>query len=274
MLGAGHAGRRQGCRIPELVPAFVENKRNRGRSAVHLRLLEANLTLFARDFTCRVDELSRGQVEAWLDSRRVGPQRRNNLLADVISLVRFARRDGKLGADLTPAELIERKRLVIKIQTYSPAEFRKLLTAANPAWLPALGLGGFCLGEYLVDQRQGGRARCGFENTAAPVRRQLPRSLLLGERRGDRLPPSIVGSAIISRGSQRIRASRGSRTLQLAVTQNVAALSLELGNSPAMVFKALRRSQARGRGTRMVRSAPMNLALNGTFQAGFRDFPL
>ncbi len=268
---AWKSARRKPALIAEIVPAFMSAKAAKGVTSHTLRHLRATLIPFAEHFTGSLADLSRTEVEAWMASRKVGPCRWNHMRAAICALHKFARRDGLLPAELTPVECMERRKVVQKVETYTPAELRRLLDAAAdiaPDWLPVLALGAFA---GLRPQEVAPEPRTGYwkpglrwENilwTRGKI--DVPAEVAKdGRRRFVPIQPALTAwlapyaraSGFIAPGSTlgRLKAQLMTRAKlewradalrhsyasnRLAITKDMAALSLEMGNSPAMIFK-------------------------------------
>lgn len=138
------AQNRRIAKVPDLVADFLATKKTKGRTAKHIEHLENTLTDFADDFPILIDQIQGAQVERWIDAREVGPRTWNNIRSRIVSLWRFARRRGAIGADETPIEQIELKKTKTKKETYSLEEFKKFLGSVPTEWLPMIINGGFC----------------------------------------------------------------------------------------------------------------------------------
>lgn len=259
------AARRPKAAVPALVEKFLRNKRDKGRSEWHLRTLKGDLELFAAVFTGPISDLRSDAVEAWLTARGIGARRWNNLLASIVALHRFARREQVLSAELTPVELIERHSHRPKIETYSPNEFARLLSAAGEDWLPALIFGGMCglrPEEYRPDPRFGkpgltwanvlwAKGKIDVTAEASKVQRRRFANLCESaarllhryrKRSGPVLPFERLTkhTALIAEAAGVPWKSNGLRhsyaSYRLALTEDVPSLALEMGNSPAMIF--------------------------------------
>jgi integrase len=136
------ATRKQAKPIPSLVEALLLAKEKKV-SWAHLRDLRRILRGFAEDFTVDIDKPTRAEVEAWLDSRNVAPRTWNNNLDAIVTLYRFARREGHLSESTTPVERIQHKLVSVTIGTFSPEELAKILAVVPKEWLPAIVLGAF-----------------------------------------------------------------------------------------------------------------------------------
>jgi integrase len=252
--------------VKQLVEKFIESKRTKGRSGKHMRGLAHTLDLFAKSYPglfCDVDGM---QVEGWLNERKVGPRRWNNLLADIISLVRYARRQGLVSSDLTSIEQIERRTVEITVSTYTPEELDRMLRASRKEWLPVLVLGAFCglRPEELYPEKEGGKPGLQWENilwdkakidVPAKVSKTRHRRLAtmtdaalawLEEFRNSKGPvahesrfwrciPTLTKHAQVQWKPDALRHSFAS--YRLAITRNITALAEDMGNSPAMIRK-------------------------------------
>lgn len=129
--------------IPELVETLLASKEGKGRSEWTIESLQSLLRPFGRKFPCALDELTRDQVEEWLNGRSIGARRFNNITAAIVTLCRFARRSGHLGNDLLPIEHIDRKFHRPRVETYSTDELKAILGAVPREWAPTIILGAF-----------------------------------------------------------------------------------------------------------------------------------
>lgn len=251
-------------KVPVLVEAFMKTKEEKGLSWSHLKGLRNTLNAFAEAFPGAINAIMREDITKWLDSRKCGPRRWNNLLTHVISLHKFARREGALTTTLSPAELIERKTVNYKVQTYTPDELEKLLGVVSPSWLPLIVLGAFAglrPEEICPDTRSGKhgltwqsflwhRAKIDVPASLSKVRRRRFVPLCdaamaylapYRESVGLVVPPMKVSNFIakwtkasgVAWRTDGLRHSYAS--YRLALTQDIQALSLEMGNSPKMI---------------------------------------
>lgn len=138
------SNRRKAVEIRALVDSFLESLESRDRSPKYRRSMAATLGDFADEFPGHLDAIQRDRVEKWLGKKKVGPRRFNNILSEVKALYSHARKHGHIGADILPVEMIGKKAAPVKIQTYSPDEFREMLGKCPRAWIPHLILGAFC----------------------------------------------------------------------------------------------------------------------------------
>ena len=129
--------------IPSLVDGLITSKEGKGRSEWTLASLRTALIPFAKRFPCPLEDVTREEVESWLNGRNIGPRRFNNIVVAIVSLCRFARHEGHLGADLLPIERISRRFHRPRIETYTPDELRTILNETPREWVPTIVLGAF-----------------------------------------------------------------------------------------------------------------------------------
>lgn len=139
------AQRKEGAKIPALVETFLASREAKGNTGKHVRSLRGTLEPFGEAFPCDLSQLTRGAVEKWLnEGGSKAPRSWNNQLSYLVTLVKFARKNGLIGMDLSPVEMIDRKKVTTSIQTYTPAEMKTMLDACPREWLPHLVFGAFC----------------------------------------------------------------------------------------------------------------------------------
>lgn len=260
------AARKQQVPIPDIVKGFLESKRSKGRSGKHMRGLEHTLDKFAIAFPVPIQSVTGLAVEGWLNGRKVGARRWNNLLADIISLYRYARRHGVLPPEPTSVELIERRTVEVDVTTYTPDELSKLLNAAWKEWLPSLVFGAFCglRPEEIYPEKETGKPGICWENVlwekgkvdvpadVSKTRRRRFAPLtdaasswlakwrnakgpVAHEARFWRYIPTLTKSSGVEWKPDALRHSFAS--YRLAMTNDIQALALEMGNSPSMIHR-------------------------------------
>lgn len=138
------AQRLRDIEIPKLCISFLEAKARSGVAAPTMASLRNSANRIQKAFPGNIRHVAREDVVKFLDASASSPQHWNNLRSMVISIWRFARKEGYLPAVLTSVETMEQRKVERTIQTYTPDEFSRLLAAVDKEWLPLLALGGFC----------------------------------------------------------------------------------------------------------------------------------
>lgn len=263
------AEQRKTRNVSDLVPEFLDAKSRKGIAPPSLRDLRCSLTAFARAFPGEVSTLDARAVERWLEGLRIGPRRWNNIRASLVSLMRYARRLGCLPAELSPVERIERRKVVVHVETYTPDELRRLLAVVPPEWLPVVVLGAFAglRPEEIAPDTRGGAYKPGIQWQNILWKKQkidVPASVAKDRRRrfapllpaarawlwpirkaaGPMVPQvkfdtchrkAWADAAGISWKADGLRHSFAS--YRLALVPDMARLSLEMGNSPSMIHR-------------------------------------
>lgn len=262
------AMKREPSRVAGLVAAFLETKRQRGISQASILDLKSALDGFAKRFgETPLAEVSRADVEAYLHERKRSPRRFNNMLTSICGLYRYARKRNLLCAELTPVETIDRKKVAVTVETYTPAELTAILDATPRAWRAMFVLGAFCglRPEEICPETRGKERKEGlrWENIlwakgkvdvpaiTSKVRRRRfaaltePAMAFLDDLR-EKSGPVVPG--LLYRGLRlewaleaKVRFKKNGfrhsyASYRLALTKDIGALALEMGNSPRMIF--------------------------------------
>lgn len=260
------ASRGSAKRVPALVEELIATRESKGRSHSRIRELRGVLDAFAKKFPGNIADLNRGDVEAWLDGRGVGPRRWNNMRECIITLHKFARRDGSLPAELTPVEMIEPKRVTVTVRTYSPDEFTALLKVVPNEWRPLLVLGAFAglRPEEICPDVRSEKPALLWENVLWH-KKKIDVPAKVSKVRQRRFAPLLdatvafladwkdASGPVVPRSTMYKRTARWGEAAEvkwkpdglrhsfasyrLAITNDIQALSLEMGNSPRMIHR-------------------------------------
>lgn len=300
---AWKAAKRARIDIAPMIKSFLASKTGKGRSEWHLMSLRSTLKGFGERFGERpIDSLTREEVETWIGERDVGPRRWNNIIETIISLYRFARREGFLTAELHPIETIDRKAVKVTVGTYTPEELKRILAAAaSTDWLPSIVLGAFAglrPEEIAPDPRTSKAGLC-WENIlwekgkidvpaeVSKVRRR--RFVPLHPAAAAFLAPwrSASGPVVprkrltlamrpIAEASKVKLKSNGLRhsyaSYRLAILRNVHELALEMGNSQGIIHTHYLDLKHEDEATEWFAVRP--LALHGTRKRKKQPLPL
>ena len=132
--------------LPDAIAEFVAAKRKGGRRESYVRILEWVLKAFAENFKgCHVNEISRENVESWLDGHQNLATRKNRI-RDLSIFFEFCRRRGYCASN--PLEHIDRPIVTRgKPEIFTVNEAAALLTAAEShpelEFTPAIAIGLF-----------------------------------------------------------------------------------------------------------------------------------
>jgi len=134
--------------VADAVTEFIAAKKRQGvdTSASYDRSLPAFKEAFA---TAQLRNLSASVMQAWLDSTYAHPVSRNTVRSRIVTLFRWARKQGFLPRDMqTEAERTEQAREApMEIGIITPEIFRatlRLIQAKSPSYIPALVVACFC----------------------------------------------------------------------------------------------------------------------------------
>jgi integrase len=250
--------------VAEVVSEFVANREARKASARYLGDIRARLGRFAEAFAVQISSVTGADIQGWLDGLKLKPQTAKNYRTVVGTLFVFAERRGYILKGSNPATETELPKVHGgKTEIYSPGELAKLLDAAGPDFLPALAIGAFAGLRTAELQRlawadvdlAGGFVEVSAQAAKTKSRRIVPilpaltawvapRARKTGkvwcgtpETFNDAQQATATAAGVPWRANA-LRHSFAS--YRLAATQSAAQVSLEMGNSPQMVFKHYR----------------------------------
>ncbi|MCX6907919.1 MAG: tyrosine-type recombinase/integrase [Verrucomicrobia bacterium] len=249
--------------VAEVAEEMLEAKRCDGASKEYLRDLRNRLRRITSELSGPLFQVTRQQIEEWLRSLRVSPRTRNNFRTVIVTLWRFAKQCGYLPRDRsTEADSLSRAKAVdSEIEIFRPEELAKLLGRANPELVPFLAIGAFTglrHAELLRLEWKDVRFAQAFVEVTAKKSKTAQRRLVpiqdnlalwlapykgrIGkvrpwDRVGRRL--SVLAKELgIRWPNNGLRHSFAS--YRLAQCQDAAKVALEMGNSPAMIFRHYR----------------------------------
>jgi integrase len=245
--------------VSDAVDDFIAAKKRQGvdTSASYDRSLPAFKTEFANS---QLRNLSAAVMQAWLDRTYAHPVSRNTVRSRVVTLFRWARKQGFLPRDMqTEAERTEQAREApMEIGIITPETFRatlRLMKAKAPNYVPALVVACFCglrraeiHGQDWRDIELGRKfVRVTRAKKGTPARRLVPLpdaaiEWLLEHRKAegplcsnlsiDRIR-DIARTAGVDLPDNCFRHSF--ITYRVALTGNIPETSMEAGNSVAMI---------------------------------------
>jgi integrase len=262
------AERKQPTEVPKLVDSLIAARIKKGVEPPTLRAIQSTLVHFAKAFPGPIADVQARKVEAWLDERYKAPRTWNNNRANILALFHHARRQGLLPVELTPVERIEKLKVKVTVETYTPAQLEKLLTVVPTEWLPFIVLGAFCglrPSEVAPDQRGGGwKPSLMWENILWDKKKvDVPAEVAKDRRR--RFPPLCKAALEFlspwRRSKGQIQPAKhvhlytrewgkqagcgwkddalrhSYASYRLALTKDIPALADEMGNSVDMIYR-------------------------------------
>jgi integrase len=251
--------------VRDVVNELVENRTGQGSSARYLQDLRNRLDRFAKDNVVDISTISTADASRWLDGLKVGPRTTKNFRTILYTLFQFAEAHGYVSKGMNPVAGVERTsgKHGGPIEIFTPLEMAALIKAASKELLPALCLGAFAgLRSAEIERLDwknvdlaAGLIEVAAEKTKTRSRRLVPILPNLAAwltpycRRkgrvwnGNQLDLSEARAVVVKKSGVAWK-NNGLRhsfiSYRLAQIQNAAQVSLEAGNSPAMVFQNYR----------------------------------
>ena len=259
-VAADHAKRTVGAPIDvaSLIKRFVADRKADGVSRVYIERIEYRLDKVETAFGPRkLREISELEIRRFVETQGGSPRNRKNMRDALVTLWRFARREGFLPRDLrTEAEMVDTPviRRQAQIAIFSPDEMRKLLNAAPDNIRPALAICGFAgvRSQGEISRLQWANVRFGqsvieVTESKTGLRRLIPLSPNLrawlepfSERTGpiielipDKAFRRIATKVDVKWRHNALRHSYGS--YRVAHVKSVDQVALEMGNSGVIV---------------------------------------
>jgi len=274
IAGRGKTPRVITKKVCEVVEEFLTSKRVEGVSFFHLEDRKYRLNKFAGAVPGRIDQITTHEVEVWLNGLGVSGRTRNNYRNAVLQLFRYARAKRYLPRNEPTAveDVAAANSGEGAIEIYTPQELRLLLSHAPAKLLPFFAVGAFAglrSQEIMRLDWSDIRFEQGFIEVAAAKAKTASRRLapllpalaawllprrkksghVVGYTRNDML--SVARQEFCKTGitcddetiefTWKPNALRHSyATYRLADIKDAARVALEMGNSPAMLFRNYR----------------------------------
>jgi integrase len=249
--------------VAEIVAELLQDRTQNGASARYIKSLRYDLNRFAAAFHCNIGSVTARLIEQWLHGLNVGPRTRNNIRMSVVTMFRYARKHGYLPKnDQTEAEAVDKaKDRSGKPELLTPQQMAKLMGKAKgkvELYLAIAGFAGIRSAEIMRLEWKDFNFTRGHITVAADKAKTATRRLVpilpnlaeylrpyhcasgrLFKTRDDRRPIEFAKkNGVDPWPSNALRHSFAS--YRLAATQDAAKTALELGNSPAMLFRNYR----------------------------------
>jgi integrase len=243
------------AKVGGIVSAFLAAKQADGLSRRYIETLRTHLNRFAGGFDTRIDRVTTAQIEQWLRSRPLSPRARNNFRGSIITLFRFARKQGYLpkGQPTEADDTARAKDRGGKIGILKPEDLARVLPSAPQIERLFLSLGAFTgmrSSEILRLDWEDLNFERNFiivaaEKTKTATRRLVPilpnlrawvlplrrpSGQLFNTRRDADRAIAFAKSCQVVWPNNALRHSYA--TYRLALTADAARVALEMGNSP------------------------------------------
>ena len=257
--------------VRQVVDEMLGAKREAGWSDVHLKDLECRLGRFADAMQMNIAEVSGKLIQTWLNSMKRSGRTKQNYRRCVSSLFHFAIKQKYLPKDaIDEVKSVERpKEDVSEVQIFTPSEMRDILAVARPEMVPWLAIAGF------AGLRSAEIARLSWKDvnlsnreihvTAAKAKTRSHRIVPISENLVEWLTPLAKedGNVVkfkswwnqVAEITDAVNARRGPTnhfvwrhnglrhtycTMRMAELKDAQQVSVEAGNSPAMIFQHYR----------------------------------
>ncbi len=242
---------------------YIRLKEKSKLSKRHTETVRALMDTFGRKFPNQMlHELSVKDLQRFIDGIKGAPRTKNNFIACLKTFFIWAQKQTYVRQDRqTAANALDKEReAYLSPEIFTPEEMRQILTNCEPKMIPYMAIGAFAglrsaeIGrlDWSAIDFDSGYIKVSGEITKTQQRRLIPilpalKAWLLPHkkdsgpvtfftfRKGIRRCAKAAG---VEWKSNALRHSFGS--YRLAEIQDAAKVSLEMGNSPAMLFKHYR----------------------------------
>jgi integrase len=251
--------------VADAVQDFQREKKAAGRSVAYLRDIAYRLGGFARAFNVEVRQLSPQDVADYLGKLKCEPRGFNNHVLMLRTFFGFCQSRGWLSKDADLLSRVEKRSgAASEIPIFTPDELRKVLLAASPRVAACIAIQAFAgvrtaelmrLTWHDIERRRG-HIEIGARKAKTASRRLIPISdnLAAWLRQASRPQGACVWPLTASEYYKgRAQASKAAGvawkanvlrhsfiSYRLAQTKDMAAVALEAGNSPTMIFRHYR----------------------------------
>lgn len=251
-----------GVTVPRAVEELIALKKQDRVSGQYIASLTGILNRFSEAFPGEISRVNSAQIERWLREGDQSAVTRNNWLKRIKNLFTYAKRSGYLPKnELTVAESLKPVREKdTDVGILTPEAMRRLLESAPPEIVSFLAIGGFaglrvaeiCRLDWSAVslERRIIELRAGQAKTASrricPVSDNLAAWLEPLDRQGAIVPSQRIlkQSRNLARDLEIEWPHNGLRhsyiSYRIAEVKNAAQVSLEAGNSPAIIFRHYR----------------------------------
>jgi integrase len=252
--------------LAQVADEFVESRRANGSSEIHVRNCKDYLGRLTGQMRANIADVTTAELNKFIRSQKtLGPVSRNSLRGTIVSMFRFAKRQGYLHPDRdTVADMTESFKVPeTEITIYTPQEMTKMLLASHARLLPVLAIGAFAGIRTAEIKRlhwedikwDRGHIEIAGRKAKTASRRLVPLTDNLKEwlkpwrdETGEIVSFDDVSGALcdvalkagITGGWRRNALRHSFISYRVAKTGDVPRTALEAGNSPEMIFRHYR----------------------------------
>jgi integrase len=253
-----------GKSVSEALEAFLEAKSKAQRSAVYLKDIRLRVGTFAKAFSCEVRQLSTQDIADWLECQKVTARSINNTALLLRTFFGFCQTRQWLSKDVDLMERVTRQNDVKSdIEIFTPKELRELLHSATPRLATAIAIQAFAgvrTAELMRMTWGDTERRKGYIEVSAskaktasrrliPIHENLASWIQQGEKENDRVWPVIESEFYeqLAKLAEKAGVPWKKNALRhsfisyrVAEAKDIAATSIEAGNSPKIIFQSYR----------------------------------
>ncbi len=273
--------------VPKVVEEMLLNREQDGVSKAYIGHLKTTLNRFAAKFPGDILDVTSHEIDAWLRSLKVAPATHNSMLRCIKVFFSFAKSRNYLPEDRSTAADSVRlvKDVSDRVSVFTPKQMETILHAAPQRLIPILAIGAFSgirmaelnrLDWSAIDlERRIIELRASQAKTASrriiPITDNLAAWLEPLERRGKvvrgvdlhREVTALARALKIEWPRNVLRHSFIS--YRIAIAKSADQVSLEAGNSPAIIFKNYRELTTEEQATLWFSILPKPSQMENTF---------
>ena len=246
--------------VQQVVDELIQTREKDGSSVRHVDDLRSRLDRFAAKAPVRIMEVSASSIQDFLLGLKLAPRSINNFRTSISNLFSFARMRRYIPAESDPLKDVpEVKQPQGEVEIYTPEEVKRMIDQASAEFLPYVVTGAFAglrqselerldwadVGEKYI------RVRAAERRTKSTRLVEIQPNLRfwyesIRQSNGPLIPfvnvcnqlTRLTRKAEVEQKHNGLRHSYGS--YRLAIIQDAAKVSFEMGNSPKMVFEHYR----------------------------------
>jgi integrase len=246
--------------VQQVVDELIQTRQKDGSSVRHIDDLRSRLERFAKTISGKMTDVTASRIQDFLLSLNLAPRTVNNFRTSISNLLSFARMRRYISAETDPLkEVPEAKEPQREVGIYGPEELERMLTHASEEFLPYVVTAAFAgLRQSELERLEWSdvgdkyiRIRGAERRTKSTRLVEIQPNLRAWLKTVGRLQGRVVPFANVCNPLTRLtrkagvpqkhngfRHSYGS--YRLALVQDAAKVSFEMGNSPKMVFEHYR----------------------------------